>query len=463
MGQIRVPRLVSDGMVLQRDQPMRIWGFGSPGEQVTVKFDGETASGVTADNGRWVVILAPRKAGGPYAMDINGINHIWLKDIMVGDVWLCAGESPMATRLGSMKEKYANIISQADHAPIYQYRIERHYDFRGPRQNLSSGRWEAANSASVLSFSGLAYLFALQVYEHYHVPVGLIDASVADVPAQAWLSPNGLRMLPAYATIAARFADSSYPAGSGPADRNATGGLFNGMIGPLDLYTVRGVLWCQGESNVARPEDYGKIFSTLIGDWRIQWNEGDLPWIYAQLGARGAPSQGPEQSNRAELRNEQRLVLAMPFTGMAVAEDLAESSDGDIENKEELARRLFLAAEHTAYQKENVIFSGPLFHSLRIRHGKVRISFDEAGSGLIVKGGGELRGFELAGADDHFYPVKAVIEGKRVIVASDRVSNPVAVRYAWADNPQGANLYNRDQLFQDGLPAPSFEARKFPK
>lgn len=326
-GQIRVPRLVSDGMVLQREQPIHIWGFGSPGEQVTVKFDGETSSGVTGDNGRWAVVLAPRKGGGPYTMDIDGINHIWLKNIMVGEVWLCGGEYPMEPRLGSMKDKYADLIARADHAPICQYRIERHYDFKGPRQNLSSGRWEAANSASVLSFSELAYLFALQVYDRYHVPVGLIDVSVAEAPAEAWLSPDGpegLNLFPEYAALAGHYADSSYPVGGGPANLMATGGLFNGMIAPVDLYTLRGILWSQGTSNADSPEDYQKAFSTQISDWRIHWHEGTLPWVYAQLGAHGAAVDTPEQSKRAKLRDEQRLVLTVPNTGMAVAADLSK-------------------------------------------------------------------------------------------------------------------------------------------
>ncbi|HLI93776.1 MAG TPA: sialate O-acetylesterase [Puia sp.] len=466
MGQISVPRLVSDGMVLQREQPIHIWGFGSPGEHVTVKFDGETAEAVTDDNGRWAMALAPRKAGGPYTMDIDGINHIWLKNIMVGEVWFCGGEYPMYRRLGNVKEKYADLISRARQVPIYQFRIETHYDFRGPRRNLSSGRWEAADSASVLSFSELAYLFAIQVYNHYHVPVGLIDASVAEAPAEAWLSPEGpegLNLFPEYSTLASRYADSSYAPGNGPVNRKAPGGLFNGMVAPADLYTVRGILWCQGDANLDRPQEYQRIFSTLISDWRVHWHDGDLPWIYAQLGPHGAPVDTPQESGRAELRDAQRRVLGLPFTGMAVAADLGERDDGDVADKEELAKRLFLSAEHIAYQKQNMIFSGPLFHSIHIRHNKAILGFDEVNGGLIVKGGGELHGFALAGPDNHFYAAVAAIEGKRVIVTSDHVPNPVTVRYGWADNPQHANLYNRDQLFQDGLPAPAFQAQKLPK
>ncbi|HEV2352794.1 MAG TPA: sialate O-acetylesterase, partial [Puia sp.] len=440
--------------------------FGSPGERVTVKFDGETSDAVTDDHGRWAMALAPRKAGGPYTMDIDGINHIWLKNIMVGEVWFCAGEFTMDGRLGRVKDKYADLIARAGQVPIYQYRIEKHYDFKGPRQNLSSGKWEAAKPATVLSFSELAYLFALQVYDHYHVPVGLIDASVAEAPAEAWLSPEGpegLNLFPEFSALAGQYADSNFAVGSGPVNRHAPGGLFNGMIAPADLYTVRGVLWCQGESNVAEPQEYQRILSTLIGDWRVHWHDGSLPWIYAQLGPDGAAVDTPQESGRAELRDAQRLVLGLPFTGMAVAADLGERNDGDVANKEELANRLFLSAEHVAYQKENLIFSGPLFRSIHIRRGKAILGFDDVNGGLIVKGGGDLHGFELAGPDNRFYSAKAAIEGKRVVVTSEHVPDPVTVRYGWADNPEHANLYNRDQLFQDGLPAPAFQARKLPK
>lgn len=459
-GQVRVPRLVGDGMVLQREIPIRIWGFGSPGEQVTVKFDGETASAVTDDNGKWLAIFSPKKAGGPYTMDIDGINHIWLKNIMVGEVWFCAGGSGMQETMETAKEKYAELIARADRTPIRQYRIGTRYDFKGPRQNLSSGGWEAASATSVLSFSALAYLFAVQLYDHYHVPIGLIDATVADAPAEAWLSPDALPSFPAFAAMADRYGDSSYAEGTGPADRMATGGIFNGMIAPAATYTVRGVLWCQGKANIGKPAEYRGTFATLIGDWRRHWGQTSLPWVYVQSGAHGAAAQQPEESRWAELREAQRLVLSVPMTGMSVSADLGEENGGNLPNKEELAKRLFLAAEGAAYEKANIIYTGPIFHSVRIRHNKVSIRFDEAESGLIVKGGGELHGFALAGADNHFYWAKAVIEGKKVVVTCDQVANPITVRYGWADNPAGANLYNRDQLFQDGLPAPPFEARK---
>ena len=455
--QIRVPRLVSDGMVLQREIPIRIWGFGAPGEKVTVKFDGETASSVTADNGKWIVLLSPKKAGGPYTMDIDGINHIWLKNIMVGEVWACFGQYNMELPMEQVKEQYADLIAHADNAPIRQFRILERYDYKGPRENVSSGHWETASPSSVGSFSALGYLFARQLYDHYHVPVGLINATVADAPAEAWLSPGALRSFPGYHSAATRYADSSFAEGKGPADRMAPGGLQNGMVAPAATYTVRGILWYQGEANVQKPGDYQGLLTTLINDFRRWWSEGDLPFIYVQLEGHGPVKQQPEESQWAELREAQRLALGQPGVAMTVAADLSDSGDLRPKDFEELARRLFLAAGDVAYGKGNTIYTGPLYRSMKA-HGKImHVLFDDLNTGLIVKGGGELKGFEIAGADHRFLPAKALIDGKKVYVWNDEIPHPMEVRYAWADNPAGANLYNRDILFKDGLPAPPFE------
>ena len=457
--QIRVPRMVSDGMVLQREIPLRIWGFGSPGERVTVKFDGETASSTTGDDGKWIVELAPKKAGGPYTMDIDGINHIWLKNIMVGEVWFCSGQYNMQLPMGHVREQYADLIAHAGDVPVRQFYIGEHYDYRGPRNNVAGGHWETADPNTVLTFSALGYLFARQVYDHYHCAVGLINACVGDAPAEAWLSPEALRQFPEYASAATRYADSVFPEGAGPADRMATGGLFNGMVAPADLYTVRGILWWQGEANVSKAGDYTAIFPLLIQDWRRHWVENDLPFLYVQLEAHGPAQEQPDQSAWADLREAQRMALTLPGTGMTVSADLDAGGKLQPKDYEEIARRLMVSAEGVAYGKKDIIFSGPLYESMKAHGDKVHVLFTDAGNGLIVKGGGELKGFDIAGPDDKFVPAKAETDGKKVIVWSDQVPHPVAVRYGWADNPYGINLYNRDLLFKDGLPASPFAGR----
>lgn len=455
--QVRVPRMVGDGMVLQRDMPIRVWGFASPGEKVTVKFAGESASGTTADNGKWVVVLGPKKAGGPFTMDIDGINHIWLKNILVGEVWVCAGQYNMQLPMEKVKGEYAGLIANADNIPIRQYYVPQHYDYKGPRENVSGGRWDIASSGTVGSFSALGYLFARQLYDKYHCPVGLINVCAADAPAEAWLSPAALRSYPDFAGIAGRYADSTFPEGTGPADKMATGGLFNGMIAPIDTYTVKGVLWYQGEANVSRAADYTALFSTLIGDWRRHWAQASLPFIYVQMESYGPVKEQVEESQWAEMREAQRMALTIPGTGMAVAGDLDSAGGLQPRDLQELSRRLFMSAEAIAYEKTNFIFSGPIYQSMKAHGNKMHIMFSEVNTGLIVKGGGELRGFTIANADNRFVPAKAITDGKKIIVWSDDIAHPVAVRYGWADNPFGGNLFNRDILFKDGLPAPPFE------
>lgn len=457
IAQVRVPRSVGDGMILQRDLPLRIWGFASPGEKVTVKFVGETASGVTGDNGKWMVQFGPKKAGGPFTMDINGINHIWLKNIMVGEVWVLSGQTGMSMPMSAVKDKHADVIAKAGDAPIRQFDVPLRYDFKGPRENAPPGaHWEPASPASVLSFSALGYFFARALYDEYHVPVGLINVCAPDAPAEAWLSRDALRVFPDYAAMATRYADSSFKEGTGPADPMATGGLFNGMIAPICTQTVRGVLWYQAEANLTKPAEYTSLLPLLINDWRRYWDEGAMPFIIVQAPAHGPAKETPEESPWAQLREAQRMALNLPATGLVVSADLGDAGDVPGQNREELARRLLLSAQDVAYAKKNFIASGPMYHSMKAHGDRVHINFSDVNTGLIVKGGGDLKGFAVAGSDGHYFPAKASIEGKSVVAYSEQVPHPVAVRYAWADNPAGANLYNRDILFKDGLPAPPF-------
>jgi len=449
-GQVKVPRLISDGMVLQREIPIRVWGWASPGEKVTVKFGGETASGETDDRGKWQVVLSPKKAGGPFVMDINGINHIWLKNIMVGEVWVCSGQSNMELPMERVKEKYPEIIAHSENTAIRQLRVPQKYDLNTPHDNLPGAKWESASPATIGSFSAVAYFFARALNERYHVPVGLITATMGDASDEAWLSAEALRSFPEYTTVAGRNADSTYK----------PMGLYNGMIAPLINYTIRGVIWYQGEANVTRAKEYQTSFPALITDWRRHWNQGVFPFLFVQLAGYGPVKDKPEESEIAALREAQRMALSLPKTGMAVAMDLGEENDIHPLNKEDVGKRLALSAEYVAYDAGDMIWTGPLYHSMKIKGGKAHISFKEADRGLIVKGGGELHGFEIAGADNHFVPANATIDGKNVVIVwSEAVPQPAVVRYAWADNPQGANLYNRDILFHDGLPAPSFEGR----
>jgi sialate O-acetylesterase len=238
----------------------------------------------------------------------------------------------------------------------------------------------------------------------------------------------------------------------------ASGGLFNGMVAPVCNQTVRGIIWYQGEANLSNTPEYGSLLSLLIADWRRWWREGDVPFLVIQAPARGPVRDSPEESRWAELREAQRAALKLPGTAMIVSADLGDAGNVAGQNREEIARRLLLAAQSLAFGKKDFIFSGPIYHSMKVHGDRVHLNFTEINTGLIVKGGGELKGFTIAGEDGHFVPARATIDGKSVIVWSEQVPRPTQVRYAWADNPAGANLYNRDILFKDGLPAPPFEA-----
>ncbi len=615
-------------MVLQRETAVRIWGWAAPGEKVTVRFAGETQSAVADGDRHWAIQLSPRKAGGPYDMDISGINHIALHNVYVGEVWVCGGQSNMDITMERVKEKYPEVIARADNPYIRQFRVPLHYDFNRPQDDLPSGRWEAATPASLLNFSAVAYFFAKELYERYKIPVGLIVNSVGGAPAESWLSVGALRSFPAAAAEAAKFADSAYidsiasgeravsnnwyrniwqkdkgmhddkpwydtaydasgwpsmpvpgywadqglprvngvvwyrkeidvpaamtgvaaklflgriidrdsvyvngvfsgtigyqypprrydlppgrlrpgrniivvrvinSAGRGgfapdkpymltaadqtidlkgpwqyrlgmesPPLRESTFfqykplGLYNGMVAPLLPYTIRGVIWYQGEANTGRPAEYRSVLTSLIADWRGHWGEGDFPFLYVQLPNFMPAKEQPSESNWAALRESQREVLSVPNTAMAVTIDVGEWNDLHPLDKQDVGHRLGLAAEGVVYGRKNFVYSGPLYQSMKVSGNKARIHFTETSGGLIAKGGGELKGFAIAGADHKFVWAKAVIEGKTVVVWNDQVPNPVVVRYAWADNPRGANLYNKFFYDTDGLPASPFEGR----
>jgi sialate O-acetylesterase len=619
--QVRLPLLVSDGMVLQRDANVKVWGWAEAGEKVTINFNGKTYSATAGTDGKWAVILPALKAGGPYDMEINASNHITLKNILIGDVWVCSGQSNMELTMDRVKYKYPDVIANCENPNIRQFEVPDRYVFEAPQQDLESGRWESANPQTVLNFTAVGYFFAKDLYEKYNVPIGLINTSLGGSPAQAWMSEDALKAFPAYLQTAERYKDSAFrnqisekdkavsdawysrihqldkgltpgekpwfdvdynasewatmnvpgywedqglgnvngavwfrkeidvpasmtgqparlwlgrivdgdftyvngkPVGSVsyqyppriydiPSDLLKAGeniiviriinnsgrggfvldkpyqltaggqtidlkgrwqykvgavmdplppqtfirwqpeGLYNGMIAPLLNYTIKGVIWYQGESNAGNPLEYQKLFPALIADWRQNWHEGDFPFLYVQLPNFMEAKNEPSESGWAALREAQLKTLAVPNTAMAVAIDTGEWNDIHPLNKEDVGKRLALAAQRVAYGDKKVAYSGPIYQSMKIEGNKIIITFTNTGGGLVVKGGGELRYFAIAGADKKFVWAKAKIEKNKIIVWNDQVTNPVAVRYAWADNPEGANLYNKD-----GLPASSF-------
>jgi sialate O-acetylesterase len=456
-GQLKLPRLISDGMVLQRDRKINVWGWDRAGENVSVTFNRRTYHTRAGADQKWRVELPPTAYGGPYKMVIRGSGKITVNDILIGDVWICSGQSNMEFLMTRVKEKYAPEIAGSANNRIRQFFVGHAWDFNKADDVKSPDGWQPATPANVLKFTAVGYFFAKSIYEKYKVPLGLISTSVGGTPAEAWTSGEGLKAFPGYLKEAGEYRadpakvqeirnkDTTHALSRMPTV------LFNSMIAPLIPYTIKGVVWYQGEQNTGRAYEYRTLFPALINDWRSWWGQGDFPFLYVQLAGLGAPVQEPSEDGWASLREAQTMALALPNTGMAVIHDIGEWDNIHPSDKKDVGERLSLAAQKIAYGDDKIVYSGPTYESMKMENGKIYISFKNTGGGLAAGGSGELKYFAIAGADRKFVWASARIEGDKVVVWSDQVANPVSVRYAWARNPQGANLYNKE-----GLPASLF-------
>ncbi|NGM64320.1 sialate O-acetylesterase [Sphingobacterium sp. SGR-19] len=630
---VKLPALIDDGMVLQRDQPVKIWGWADVEEEITVKFNKQQYQVTTAVDGTWSLTLPKLDAGGPYVMTIEGENEITIRDILVGDVWLCSGQSNMAFKMDRVKEKYTKEIAASSNNFIRQFLVKPSWNF-SLQNDVQSEGWKSANPQNVLDFSAVAYFFAKAVYDDTRVPIGIINASYSATVAEAWISEEGLKHFPDFVAEANKFKDPNVVKQTQDADdvlksnwyklsreedigysdnvtnwanpmldisnwevtdvpgywdkagiknmpgvvwmvkeidvpahlagRDATlffgaiddrdstyfngvkvghsymrgrernynvpgklvkagknrivvrilnpdgpGGfypdkecvfisvneridlagkwkykvgaklsalrsnmttkfnikptaIYNSMIYPLTNYSIKGVVWYQGEGNAGRAYQYRQLFADLIVDWRSKWEQGDFPFLYVQLANYGKEEDQPVESSWAELREAQSMALALPHTGMAVIHDVGETNDIHPQDKKTVGDRLALAAMKVSYGHQ-IIASGPVYDSSRVEGNKIIIRFKNTGAGLKAKGDAELTYFTIAGADKKFVWAKAKIENNTVVVWADEIKCPVAVRYAWSNNPLDANLYN-----EDGLPASSFrtdnwEGRTFKK
>jgi sialate O-acetylesterase len=612
---LRLARLFSDHMVLQRDQPVRVWGWAAPGDRVTVGIGEHVVPTAAGADGRWEVLLPPFEAGGPRALTVESGTRLTVSDVRFGDVWVASGQSNMEWKLSSGVVDGTREIAEADYPDIRFFDVPNVVSPE-PRARLEDGEWRICTPESAPDMSAVAYFFARHLHLEKGVPVGIVDATWGGTPAEAWTSAEMLLTLPdyrdrvteilesdrdweqelreneargearqelirdfekaqsygvqrreyddtswetvrlpnedplsdvvwlrrtfaletvassgyelrlgAFGNVDAVFVNGaevhhqtgneqtrevSVPAGTlrkgdnviavralngwnnqvrvgqpGPMDlrsgdavidlegqwryRNTVEPpmpeyvryshtptfLYNAMIAPIAGYTLKGAIWYQGESNAGRAFAYRTLFPTMIQDWRVRWREGSWPFLFVQLANWRARKPQPAASDWAELREAQLMTLALPDTGMAVTIDIGEADDIHPRNKQDVGERLALAARRIAYG-EDLVYSGPLYRSMEVHGREAFLSFDHVGSGLATGGGGELTGFAVAGEDRQFAWAEARIEGDRVIVSSDLVPSPVAVRYAWADNPE-CSLINRE-----GLPASPFRTDTWP-
>ncbi|HUG80732.1 MAG TPA: sialate O-acetylesterase [Bryobacterales bacterium] len=470
---VRLPQILSAHMVLQREQPVRIWGWAEAGERVTVDFAGQRASTDANAEGKWQVFLNPMPAGGPYDMTVEGRNKIVLRDVLLGEVWIGSGQSNMVWPVGR-SDNAEKEISSADFPRLRLFKVKLLVSGE-PLEDVE-GSWQAATSESVADFSAIGYFFGRELHREMGVPFGIIQTAWGGTPAQSWTSREALAADPALQRVFDDWAQvlSAYPAAKekhqaelkqweqqaaktasgagsaapwphapmGPEHPHSPAGLYNAMIAPLTPFAIRGALWYQGESDgdSARGYLYRDLFPAMIEDWRRAWARGPFPFLFVQL-ANFRPV--PEKSEWPELREAQQMTLDLRNTGMAVTIDIGESEDIHPTNKQDVGHRLALAARAVAYGRE-VVHSGPVYRQMTIEGSGARLWFDSVGGGLTAHGG-ELKDFVIAGPDRQFHAAQARIEGDTIVVSSAKVKTPLAVRYAWHADPKG-NLFNRSEL-----------------
>ena len=621
--EVRLPKLVSDGMILQRESPVKIWGWATVGEKVALQFNNQSYSTVTGNDGKWQIILPKQKAGGPFEMKIVASNQIILKDILFGDVWLCSGQSNMELPMSRVAILYGKEIESCTNSNIRLFQVPVKWNFQAPKQDIQGGKWEEANPRNILKYTAVGYFFAHDLYEKYQVPVGIIQCAAGGSSAESWISEESLKAFPEQYQIAKQLSDSTYmtnllsseqkalskwfeelgkndlgrkhipwfnpsvddsswstvqlpssfreagmdlksgvvwfrkeidlplncdgksallelgrivdsdsvfingkfvgtttyqypprryelasgilqagknnitvrvvsqsfsggfikdkpyqlnvggqifdlkgtwkykiaaKCGPSPSSTFFPGqplGLFNAMFSPIINYTLKGIVWYQGESNASRASEYNSVLSTLIGEWRKLKGQGELPFLFVQLPDFMNPKPEPSEGEWAILRNQQLKTLSVPNTAMAVTIGLGEWNDIHPLRKKEVGQRLALAAEKLAYGDQRVVSSGPIYQSMKVFGNKIELIFLNSGSGLISIDGKPLKQFAIAGADHKFVWATAEIKGNKVLVWNEKIANPLVVRYAWADNPEGANLSNIE-----GLPASPFTTEK---
>lgn len=473
--ELQLPALFSDNMVLQQGASVPVWGWADHGEVVTVKFRGQKIS-ATAHNGKWSIRLRRLKAGGPDVLAIaTKTRTLQFTNVLVGEVWVCSGQSNMEWPMSQSFEPEAAIAS-ATNTMIRLFNVPNvKSDAPTVRINAS---WKLCSPEGIKSFSAVGYYFGKDLQKARKVPVGLIQSDWGGSPAEVWMSRESLEINPRYQTeildsnaeawkkhqeaVIAYEIEKAAAQGKGEEFKKqpprfgwkATE-LYNGMIFPLIPYAIKGAIWYQGESNAGRADQYRTLFPDMIRNWRRDWGQGDFSFLAVQLAPFQAIKPDPQESSWAELREAQLLATTvLASVGMAVITDVGDPKDIHPKKKQPVGARLALAARAIAYG-EKIEYSGPLYRSMDTKDGKIILHFNHLGKGLEARDG-ELKGFAICGEDRKYIWAKAEIVGNTIVVSSPEVAKPVAVRYGWADCPV-VNLWNKD-----GLPASPFRTDDFP-
>jgi sialate O-acetylesterase len=466
VAETKLHTLFTDGMVLQRDLPCKVWGTAAAGEEVVVEIAGQKKSAKAGADGRWSVKLDPLPAGGPHELKAGGVT---VKDVLVGEVWVCSGQSNMEWSVNASANP-AEEKAAAKYPKLRLYTVPK--KMADTPQTEVASAWKVCSPETVGGFSAVAYYFGRDLLS-LDVPVGLIHTSWGGTAAELWTKHEVLAGTPELKPIVDEFPNrlknyetalanhpkavekakaENKPAPQAPRKPMGPSCLYNAMIAPILPYGIRGAIWYQGESNASRAKQYETLFPAMIRNWRDDWGQGDFPFGFVQLANFMARKPEPGQSNWAELRDAQTKTLALPNTGMAVIIDIGDEKDIHPKNKQDVGKRLAAWAQAKVYGKP-IVYSGPMFEALKVEGTSARVTFKHAGGGLVAKGE-VLKGFAIAGEDGKFVWADAKIDGATVVVSSPKVEKPAAVRYAWADNPE-CNLYNKE-----GFPASPFRTDK---
>lgn len=433
---ISLPAIFADNMVLQQKTEVEVWGWGQPREKITIDFGwtDENQNIEVTNQGTWRTTVQTPTAGGPYTIEFKGSNKITLNNVLIGEVWICSGQSNMQWSANAGIDNAALEIQMANYPNIRFFSVH-HRSATAPQIDLE-GNWEECNSMTMQNFSAIAYFFARKVQHDMNVPIGLINSSWGGTPAEAWMPAEAITSN----TRLAKAAEVLKPVPWGPVE---VARIYNAMIAPLHAFKLAGALWYQGESNTINGEAYREMFGTLIESWRAKWGY-DFPFYFAQI----APYKYGRPNEGAVIRDAQRRTLELPQTAMVVTSDIGDTTDIHPKNKQDVGLRLANLALANHYKSLATETSGPLFKRMVIKKNKVEVYFDHA-EGLHYRGD-QLTHFEIAGKDQVFHSAQASIEGDKVVVKSGAVARPTAVRFAWG-NLATPNLFNAA-----GLPASCF-------
>ena len=492
--EVTLPHIIGSNMVLQRDMQVPIWGWASGDEEITITLSTEDegaeplfSTSVVADvEGNWRTKLRAMSAGGPYTLKITGSNTLELTNVFFGEVWICSGQSNMEWPVRASRDAEAETAA-ANYPSIRLFDVPHRPS--GLLQNDVEADWYETTPETIANFSAVGYYFGRKLYKNLDIPIGLINTTWGGTRIEPWTPPAGFASVPALEAISKeiREADANYrqqlpqkmreieawiaetrealetdarlteiPENRHPLRHQARStGLYNGMVYPLVPYAIRGAIWYQGESNLQDGMLYHEKMKALINGWREVWGQGDFPFYFVQLAPFNYGGWVGNPLFLPQIWEAQAATLSVPNTGMAVTTDVGNLKDIHPRNKQEVGRRLALWALAKTYSREDVTYSGPHYKSMAVEGNTIRLSFDFVGSGLMARDEMPLTWFEITGEDKQFVEAKATIDGDTIVVSSDTVAKPVAVRFAWHQSAE-PNLVNKE-----GLPALPFRTHQW--